>query len=118
MRTVSFGMIVVLALGGAAVAQPAGFEGTYTGPRTVTRFVPHGPSRPCEATHETTVNVRGGAFNWNFSGKEPIAVPVAADGSFSKSSGEFTLAGRISGGHFIADGGGPVCGYHFDLTKK
>ena len=118
----------LIAVAGLAIAaQAAGpFDGTYTGPATLTS----GNNSAVCKTFRASIAVTDGHLTYNHGQYAVINTDVAADGSFSGSGAinavtgrsghgpsQVTLQGKVAGSAIDAQASSENCAYHLTLRK-
>ena len=118
----------LIAVAGLAIAaQAAGpFDGTYTGPATLTS----GNNSAVCKTFRASITVTDGHLTYNHGQYAVINADVAADGSFSGSGAinavtgrgghgpsQVTLQGKVAGSAIDAQASSENCAYHLTLRK-
>ena len=123
---VGAGALIVVA-GLAIAAQAAGpFDGTYTGPATMTS----GNNSAVCKTFRASITVTDSHLTYNHGQYAVINTDVAADGSFSGSAAinaatgrgghgpaQVTLQGKAAGGAIDAQASSENCAFHLTLRK-
>lgn len=94
---------------------PTTFDGVYRGMLTRVRT----PSkRACAGSHSITLRVANGAFTYSASRKMSFMGTLAADGSFTATSGDTTMKGQAADNKITGTLDGEKCGYTMSLTKR